>query len=510
MGRFAWLGAWIATAACAGGPLISVPAHRLNRAEYNNTVRDLIGVNLKLAADLPPDDSGYGFDNIGDVLTLSPVLMERYFAAADRITRNPDFQKRLLVCEAQRLEQPGCARQILSAFASRAYRRPVTPEEVDRLMRFVNQAQQEGDTLDNGIVLAVRAVLVSPNFLLRIERNSGGDVELASRLSYFLWSSMPDDELLQVAEDGRLREPGELETQVRRMLADPKSDALVENFGGQWLEFRNLNQARPDRKLFPAFDWKLRNAMRRETVLFFEAIMREDRSIFDFIDADFTFLNERLALHYGIEGVTGDEFRRVTLDGVQRGGVLTQASVLTVTSYPTRTSPVLRGKFLLANILNTPPPPPPAGVPGLGGAEGATHATMRQQMEEHRANPVCAGCHMRMDPLGFALENYDAIGRWRTTDGEAPIDASGTLPDGRSFSGPVGLRQILKAQPDAFRDALVSKMLTYALGRGLDTADEPAIEAIRHRLASHGDRFSELVLGIVNSAPFQMRSGGRP
>lgn len=471
MGRLACLGALITTAIYAGGPLpISpshpVPAHRLNRAEYRNTVRDLTGVDLKISFDLPPDDSGYGFDNIGEVLTLSPALMERYFAAADRIARNPEVQKKLLVCDQT---EPDCARRILERFARRAYRRPVTTAEVDRLLPFVEQAQSEGDTFENGILLAARAVLVSPSFLFKIERDPSGDIDLASRLSYFLWSSMPDDELLSLAEQGRLRAPGALEAQVRRMLADPKSSALAENFAGQWLEIRNLDHIRPDRQRFPAFDGALRRAMQRETLLFFDSILREDRSIFDFIDANYTFLNQRLAEHYGISGVTGPEFRRVTLDSPQRGGILTQASVLTVTSYPTRTSPVLRGKFLLANILNAPPPPPPAGVPRLKEEGSASQASVRRQMEAHRSNPACSVCHARMDPLGFALENYDAIGRWREADGEEPdappIDASAVLPDGRKFSGPAELKRILRSQPNAFRDALASRMLIYALGR---------------------------------------------
>jgi hypothetical protein len=310
MGRLACLGAMIAAGVCTGGPLPSVPehpvpAHRLNRAEYRNTIRDLTGVDLKTSFDLPPDDSGYGFDTIGDVLALSPALMERYFAAADLITRNPDVQKKLLICKQTTAD---CARRILSRFARRAYRRPVTNDEVARLLPFVEQAQREGDTFENGIFLAARAVLVSPSFLFKIESNPAGQIELASRVSYFLWSSMPDDELLSLAEQGRLREPGVLEAQVQRRLADPRSGALVENFAGQWLEIRNLDNIHPDRARFPAFDGSLRNAMRRETTMFFDSILREDRSIFDLIDANYTFLNERLALHYGISGVTALSF----------------------------------------------------------------------------------------------------------------------------------------------------------------------------------------------------------
>jgi hypothetical protein len=490
-----------------------VVVRRLNRAEYNNTIRDLFGADLKLAADLPADDSGYGFDNIGDVLTLSPLLMERYFAAADLVDHTPEARKRVFICGHKKGQhQAACARTNLAAFARRAYRRPVTDAEVDRLVRFVHTAQRHGDTLEQGVLVAVKAALVSPNFLFRIEHDQAAtqkvsDVELASRLSYFLWSSMPDDELLHLAEERRLGAPSVLDEQVRRMLRDPKSRALVENFGGQWLELRNLDAAVPDENKFPEFGGVLRSAMRQETELFFDAIVREDRSIFDFIDANFTFLNERLAKHYGIEGVTGRDFRRVTLDTEQRAGVLTHASVLTVTSYPARTSPVLRGKFLLENFLNAPPPPPPPGIPALAEPEAGVHASLREQLEQHRANPACASCHTRMDPLGFALENYDAIGRWRTHDGDFPIDASATLPDGRRLSGPVELRQVIKSQPQAFRECFASKLLTYALGRGLEDYDKPVVQSVTRGLQDGGDRFSQLVTDIVRSVPFQTRRG---
>ena len=437
---------------CGGPPPSAVvPAHRLNRAEYRNTVRDLTGVDLKTNFDLPPDDSGNGFDNSADVLTLSPLLMERYFAAADRILQNADVRKKLLVCEPAK---PDCPRRILEAFARRAYRRPVDGAEVDLLMQFVEQARQEGDTPENGVLLAMRAVLVSPNFLFKMERDPAGEVELANRVAYFLWSSMPDAELMSLADQNRLREPGILDAQVQRMLASSKASALAEDFSGQWLEVRNLDQVRPDHLQYPAFGGQLRNAMRRETTMFFESVMREDRNIFDLIDADYTFLNERLARHYGISGVTGPEFRRVHLEGQQRGGVLTQASVLTVSSYPTRTSPVLRGKFLLTNFLNAPPPPPPAGVPQLSEAGTSSSASVRLQMDAHRANPACAVCHARMDPLGFALENYDAIGHWREADGDEPdappVDASAKLPDGRRFSGRPGCGRSWNRNPTRF------------------------------------------------------------
>jgi len=316
---------------------------------------------------------------------------------------------------------------------------------------------------------------------------------------------MPDDELLKSAIAGELHKPEVLQSQVARMMADTKSQAFVRNFGGQWLQTRNLDVLKPDAAKFPDYGPELREDMRTETEMFFEEIVKEDRSILDFIDGDFTFLNERLARHYGIEGVTGPEFRRVKLDGAQRSGVLTQASVLTVSSYPTRTSPVIRGKWILENILNTPPPPPPPDVPALDEKTLGQSASMRQQLEQHRANPACAGCHARMDPLGFGLENYDAIGRWRTQDGSFPVDSSGTLPNGKSFAGAAELKAILKADPNAFAKALTEKMLTYALGRGLEAYDRPAVQQIVQRTAQNGYRFSALVQGIVASMPFQER-----
>ncbi|HTM49072.1 MAG TPA: DUF1592 domain-containing protein [Bryobacteraceae bacterium] len=623
-----------------------VTAHRLNRVEYNNSIRDLLGVDFHPADDFPADDAGYGFDNIGDVLSLSPVLMEKYLSAAEKISRRaifgdpaikptaqrykaevlkpgerapdsmearhrypvdaeysivsgiagkrppemptdlklalwvddrlvktfslqvaptrarnfeariqvkegehrmraalvpplqdifveyievrgpfqkppagaPESYRRLFVCgHAPGGHSEECGRRVLTEAAHRAWRRPVLKNEVDGLLRFVSLAKQEGDSFEQGVQLALQAVLVSPHFLFRIERDAKpddpgaahliSDLELASRLSFFLWSSIPDAALLAAAESRTLRQPGVLEAQVRRVLADPKSSALVDNFAGQWLQIRNLDTVKPDPERFPAFDGELREAMRQETRLFFEAIVKEDRSILDFIDGRFTFLNERLARHYGIPGVEGDAFRRVELSGGQRGGILTQASVLTVSSYPTRTSPVLRGKWILENILNAPPPPPPPGVPNLKEeAVGAT-GTLRQQLEQHRADPSCAGCHSRMDPLGFGLENYDAIGAWRTMDGKFPVDVAGTLPNGKSFQNPEELKTILKGDRDAFSQCVTEKMLTYALGRGLERYDRNAVRLIGRGVAAGDYRFSRLILEIVNSMPFQMRRG---
>ena len=331
--------------------------------------------------------------------------------------------------------------------------------------------------------------------------------ELASRLSYFLWASMPDEALRRAADAGTLRDPAVLTAQVRRMLRDPKAHALAEQFGGQWLQFRALESLTRNRERFPDFEDYLRVSMRRETELFLDYVIREDRSILDFIDARYSFLNERLARHYGIAGVSGPEFRRVDLTGTPRGGVLTQGSVLTVSSYATRTSPVLRGKWILDNLLNAPPPAPPADVPNLDEGTIGTAASMRKQLEAHRKDPTCASCHRRMDPLGFGLENFDAVGAWRTMDGKFPIDATGYLPDGEEFNGPEELRGILTRQRETFARALTSKLLTYALGRGLERYDTPTVKQIAGRLPARNYKFSALVLEIVNSLPFQQQRG---
>jgi len=620
-----------------------VTAHRLNRYEYNNAVRDLVGLDLRASEDFPVDPYGYGFDNIGDVLSLSPVLTEKYLKAAEHVAnvaipmpgtmkpimsrylaermgqarelhisvahefpvdgeytlrsawyqglrpgteltgrlyldgkelkvfpiriytemdrgfeihdvplaagvhkveadiRYEGFQKdppfleyiqvygpsrqkpaaesaayrRIFTCSER---TPECARQIVGRLTHRAYRRPASDSEVNELTGLVAMAQKRGDSFQGGIRLALEAILVNPNFLFRIEHDVEGsapnhrlsDLELASRLSFFLWSSIPDDELLSLAEQGKLHEPEVLRAQIKRLTADPRSRALVENFGGQWLQFRNLDVLKPDPAKFPGYSAGLREAMRTETELFFEAIMREDRSILEFLDGRFTYLNERLAKHYGIPGVTGPEFRRVELDGTERSGVLTQASVLTVSSYPTRTSPVIRGKWVLENLLDTPPPPPPPDVPPLNTAEVGTSVSLREQLEKHRSNALCAGCHSRMDPIGFGLENYDAIGRYRTVDGNFPIDSSGTLPNGKSFSGAAELKSILRNDPRTFTRALSTKMLTYALGRGLESYDRAAVARVVSQVQENDYRFSAMIQAIVESVPFQMRRAAQP
>lgn len=662
-----WIETYLSSVDCSLNDPGRVTMRRLNRAEYNNTVRDLLGVEIRPADEFPSDDVGYGYDNIGDVLSLSPLLMEKYLAAAEKIVesaiRTPETAIASTRYQAERLKAEGstalttdgfrglyssgslyvdhrfpekgeyllrtrayrqsmgteaarmgfflnddeltqasvtaerrapkvyehrftadagegrvavgfardsinpdepnqvrrgrnlifdyieivgpleaagrpapashrrifgaadpgdskaeAARKIVSAFARRAFRRPSTAAEVGRLVSIVDLAQQQGESFERGIQLAVQAVLVSPHFLFRVELDSDvkdpravhavSDFELATRLSYFLWSTTPDDELLGLAEAGKLHLPEVFEAQARRLIADPRSQALVDNFGMQWLQLRILRNMTPDPKQFPAFNESLRSAMLQETELFLSAILREDRSILEMLDSRFTFVNEPLAKLYGLDWVKGNHFRKVVVDGEQRGGLLTQASILTITSNPTRTSPVKRGKWVLEQILGTPPPPPPPNVPALdAGKDGMVSGTLRQRMEQHRKDPGCATCHNKMDTLGFGLENFDAIGAWRSQDGDAPVDASGTLPSGETFRNPGQLKQILIKSKDTFARNFVQQMTTYALGRGLEYYDRCAVDEIVRRVAKRGYRFQAIVQEIVKSAPFRMRRG---
>ena len=436
------------------------------------------------------------------------------------IGESPSREKILICRPTAREEEDSCAATILTSLARRAYRRPVTDEDLQVLLGFYRSGSS-ADGFEAGIRSALERILVGPEFLFRIESDPDNaptgtahrinDLELASRLSFFLWSSIPDDELLAVAVQGRLHEPAVLEQQLRRMLADARSKSLVENFAGQWLFLRNLRSMSPDPDVFPYFDDNLREAFQKETELFFESMLREDRPVSDLLTANYTFVNERLARHYGIPNIYGSHFRRVTLDDQNRAGLLGQGSILTVTSHANRTSPVVRGKWVLDNLLGAPPPPPPANVPQLRepGEDGRA-LTMRQRMEEHRANPVCASCHRLMDPIGFSLENFDAIGRWRTMDSGTPIDPSGELPDGTRFTGPLELREALLTRREEFVSTVTERLLTYALGRGVEHYDAPAIRSIV-RAAESGDyRWSSLFLGVVRSTPFQMRRSPEP
>ncbi len=651
-----------------------VTLHRLNREEFNNTIRDLLAVDFKPAEDFPQDDVGYGFDNIGDVLSLPPILFEKYLKAVERILdealvtgpRPPTVRqfeaakltggqdlgpvrglssngeivvpmkfpgagkyrlkfeaygdqvkpdpvkivvrldgrevkrfdvpekrnkpgkfeveidlaagegKRLAVAflndvyekrEVEREEGEGdkkrkrkdtviddrnfyaqafevagpvdteppipeshrrvffkktvagkesvTARELVGVFTRRAWRRPVTPTELDRLMRLFDSARRDGENFEASVKHTLTAVLVSPHFLFRgelqPEPNNPARVHpvdewaLASRLSYFLWSSLPDDELFALAERKKLRK--NLPTQVQRMLRDPKAKALTENFAGQWLQLRMLELIDPDRKEFPDFSDDLRRAMRTETERFFEHIIREDRPVSDFLLADYTFLNETLARHYGIPGVTGDEFVKVSLQGSPRQGVLTQGSILTLTSNPTRTSPVKRGKWVLENVLATPPPPPPPGVPALEGQAQLT-GTLRQRMEQHRENAVCSSCHEKMDAIGFGFEHFDGIGRYREKDGRNLVEPAGELAAGQKFADHRELNGLLaNARRADFLRCLAEKMLTYSLGRGLEYYDKPTVQRIVQQLEGQQLKFSALVMGVVESAPFQKRRG---
>ncbi len=689
-----WLESSLDAAAAAapnpGRPVI----HRLNRAEYTNAIRDLLALEIDGREYLPADDSGYGFDNIGAVLSLSPSLLERYMIAAAKISQlavgDPDLRptlqtyrmsptliqegrvsavqpfgtrggtsvshyfpldgeyrlkillarthanqiiglakphdfevrldrariaeftiggdgiinpwaavmyasayeqtadddleltlqvkagthviavdfpeqrglpegllepnlttasyefagdrdmpmalgsieingpynasrpagtpsrNRLFTCEpvSAQAGDRACAREILSTLARRAFRRPVNDDDLASLMTFYASGREDGG-FDRGIQRAVRAILVDPEFLFRIEAEPTdvaagatypvNDVGLASRLSFFLWSSIPDDELLALAERGELSDPQQLRGQVRRMLADPRASALVENFAGQWLYLRNLPGVKPDPDAFPEFDDNLREAFRRETELFFTLQLEDDHNVLELLTADYTFLNERLARHYGIPGVYGNHFRRVSLVDSPRGGLLGQGSILTSTSYPNRTAPTLRGKWILDNLLGSPPPAPPPNVPDLEDNDARSPRSVRERLEAHRVNPVCASCHARMDPFGLALEPFNAIGGMRTHDGDALIDASASLPDGSELVGPAGVRDYLLSQQERFVAAVTKKLLTYALGRGLEEYDPPAVREIVRVAAADDYSWSSLVTGIVESVPFQMR-----
>ena len=426
-------------------------------------------------------------------------------------------RERIFSCRpAARSQEDACATKILSTLARRAFRRPVTKPELARVLEFYAAGRKKGN-FDAGIQLGIRRILASPTFVFRVEEDGAlkpgtihrvSDLELASRLSFFLWSSIPDDTLLELAAKNQLSQPGVLEKQVRRMLADPRADALVSNFSGQWLHLRNLKTVAPNHDEFPDFDDTLREAFQREAELFFASIMREDRNVIDLLTANYTFVNERLAKHYGVPYVYGSQFRRVTLTEDARRGLLGKGAILMVTSRADRTAPVLRGKWILENVLGTPPPPPLPNVPPLVASTEAAPRTLRERMEQHRASPTCAGCHKVLDPLGFALENFDGVGAWRSREAGLPIDASGLLADGTKVDGVVALRNALVGRSDIFVQTLTEKLMIYALGRGLQHYDMPVVRDVVRHAAKQDDRFSSLVMGIVTSTPFQMRVAG--
>ncbi|MDG2384744.1 MAG: DUF1592 domain-containing protein [Pirellulaceae bacterium] len=504
-----------------------VTLRRLNRTEYQNLITDLFHINIDVTKDFPADDTGYGFDTIGDVLSISPLLFEKYLATAEKIT-DVIFSNQEISPEGTEKfrgdipsdddDWKSYARHILAPVARGAFRRPVRDDELDKLLEFVDQAKENDKSFEHGIRLALHAILISPDFLFHVIRTQSSkeeeaetvvslsEFEFASRLSFFLWSRGPDEELFALAEQNRLRDDTILTQQVRRMLAHERAGALADNFASQWLQLSRLTSVAPDPDLFPDFDDDLRLASREETTRFFASILREDQSILTLLDANYSFLNERLARHYNIPEVNGPEFRRVSLPTRRRGGLLGQSSILTLTSNSTRTSPVKRGKWILEEILGAPPPPPPPNVEDLSETkEAAISASLRDRLEEHLSNESCASCHRVMDPLGFALENYNAIGAWRERDGKFPINASGTLPDGTFLDGPRGIKSALLARKHDFVRCLTEKMFVYAMGRGIEYYDLAAIETIVTAVENDNYRMSRLVLEVIRSVPFQMK-----
>lgn len=502
-----------------------VTIRRLNKAEYNNTIRDLTGLDLHLADDFPSDDVGNGFDNIGEVLSIPPILLEKYIQAAEKIAtaiwQDPAIRKQVFPYSpnSESLEdRVFAATENVRLFAMKAFRRPIREKEAQRFLQLMRDVWERDGTEAEIMQTITVAILSNPNFIFRVEDepieeqfDTGEKVgtrflnnyELASRLSYFLWSSMPDERLFELAEQGELVKPTVLVAESQRMLRDPKASALVENFAGQWLQLRDIERLSPDPTLFPNYSKELGRSMRQETEVFFARLIQEDRNILEFLNADYTYIDGALAKHYGIDGVEGDEFQRVALQSNRRG-ILTHASILTLTSNPTRTSPVKRGKWILENMLDEPPPPPPPDVPELEEG-GETLGSLREQMEQHRANPSCAVCHRTMDAIGFGLENFDAVGVWREKDGQDQIDASGQLPGNRVFEGASALMEILSEEKkEAFTRCLAEKLLTYALGRGLGSFDRCAVNDTVESLEKNEYRFSAMIAAIVTSEPFTM------
>lgn len=491
--------------------------HRLSRREYNNTVRDLFGVTVTPADAFPADGGGGGgFDNNADTLFVPPVLLERFLIAAQEVLEAAPADRLFTVRPSAKLPARAAAQRLLEFHGSRAFRRPITPDEVARLLRLYDSATARKEPWEAAVKLALKAALISPSFLFRVEQapaNSGNialsDWELASRLSYFVWNSLPDQELFGLARQGKLKNPTVLAAQVRRLLMNPKARSFYDDFSGQWLHTRDLyTTANPDRGRFPEYQPALRDAMYQETVLFFESVFRDNAPLPTLLSADYTFVNETLAKHYGLPGVTGSNLRRVALSDSKRGGILTMASTLTISSYPQRTSPVLRGKWVMSEVLGTPPPPPPPvtkTLPPNDNKEGGL--TFRQRLEQHRKDPACGGCHSRIDPMGFGLENYDPIGRWRDKISGDPVEAGSTLVTGESYDGPEQWKKLIVARQDEFLRNLTEKMLAYALGRGLEPADQPAVKRILTQLKAKDYRAETLVQEIALSLPFQFKKG---
>ncbi len=489
---------------------------RLTRRQYNNTIRDLLGVDTHPADAFPVDGGGGGgFDNNASTLFVPPILMEKYLAAAADVLDKADPKRWRVASPGKDRSKENAARRCFEAFASKAFRRPAKAEEVDRLMALFRRADARGDSFESAVKLGLRAVLVSPHFLFLVEQDGPtgeayrvSDYELASRLSYFLWSSTPDDRLFELAAANQLHEPAILDKQVARMLADPRARALASDFAAQWLRVDTLSLAvEPDRRRFPTYTHELRDAMTEEPLAFFHALLKDDRPITDVIGADYSFLNETLAKHYGVEDVKGAEFRKVVFKDRNRGGVLGMGAILTLTSYPQRTSPVLRGKWVLEEILGTPPPPPPSMVKVLPPDDKPKdNQTFRQRLEAHRKDPGCAGCHAKLDPLGFGLESFDAIGRLRTEIGGSPVDAAGVLTTGEKFTGPAELKKVLSESKRAvFVKNVTGKMLSYALRRGLEYYDQRTVKGIVATVEENGYSTRVLVAEIVKSYPFQYR-----
>jgi hypothetical protein len=498
-----------------------VTIRRLNRTEYNNTVRDLLGTTTTPGDDFPEDDeSGDGFDNNGTILTLGNLLMEKYETAAralatEALAPGSLARTRFLDCDAATMGETECARDFAERFGLRAFRRPATTEEVDRIVALYEAAKAEGETHDAALALAMRGMLMSPSFIYRVEVGGEAadasrldDFALASRLSYFLWSSMPDDELMNLAAEGVLQDEEEIRVQVDRMLASDKADAFYESFAGQWLHLRRFEYAAPNAELFPEFDDQLRRAMEQETLLFVRHVVESNAPLSTLLRADFTFLNERLANHYGIEGVSGDALQFVSLETRERGGLLTQGAILTTTSHPDRTSPVRRGEWVLDNLLCAPPPDPPADVDTFLETEDSEGQSLREKLERHRADPACAACHDLMDPIGFGMEAFDPIGRFRTEDRYGNIiDATGTLPGGTAFDGVAELSGILH-EDERYTTCVTEKVLTFALGRSLEGEDRCFVEQIVEAVSEVDTPLRGIIQEIAINEVFRS-TGGR-